>query len=114
MIAARSLRVICNSWSSFVEFPVVKDDFGQLCVKRRKVSVDSRDFKGEYFPASMKWGGISVEECKEGHAHGNKSCINYELPFVAARDCLASLTTSIDSLNKKSLFPYNPQVLLRR
>lgn len=114
MIAARSLRIICNSWTLFVKFPVVKDDFGQLYAKRRKVSADSRDFKGEYYSASTKEDGISIEEWKEGHAHGNKSCINYKLPFVAARDCLASLTTSIDSLNKKSLFPYNPRVLLQR
>lgn len=112
MIAARSLRIICNSWSLFVEFPGVKDDSGQLCVKRRKVLADSRDIKGVIHPASLKEGGIpSLEECKE---HDNISRINFKLPFVAARDCLASLTTSLDSLNNKGLFPYNPQVLLRR
>ncbi|KAH6765437.1 hypothetical protein C2S52_016420 [Perilla frutescens var. hirtella] len=92
----RSLRIICNSWSLFIEFPGVRDDFGQVRVKRRKLLADSR------------------EEHKEGHAHSNKSCIDFTTPFVAARDCLASLTTSIDSLNKKSLFPYNPRVLLQR
>ncbi|KAH6791424.1 hypothetical protein C2S51_006430 [Perilla frutescens var. frutescens] len=92
----RSLRIICSSWSLFIEFPGVRDDFGQVRVKRRKLLADSR------------------EEHKEGHAHSNKSCIDFTPPFVAARDCLASLTTSIDSLNKKSLFPYNPRVLLQR
>ncbi|KAL1538938.1 hypothetical protein AAHA92_27623 [Salvia divinorum] len=112
----RSLRIICNFWSLFVEFPGVKDDSGQLCVKRRKILADSRDIKGAIYPAPLKEGGAPSLEtgCKEGHAHGNSSRTNFKRQFVAARDCLASLTTSIDSLNKKGLFPYNPQVLLRR
>ncbi|XP_057770032.1 uncharacterized protein LOC130989894 isoform X2 [Salvia miltiorrhiza] len=112
----RSLRIICNSWSLFVEFPGVKDDSGQLCVKRRKVLADSRDIKGVTYLASLKESGIpSLEtERNEDHAYVNKSSTNFKLPFVAVRDCLASLTTSVDSLNRKGLFPYNPQVLLRR
>ncbi|EYU44347.1 hypothetical protein MIMGU_mgv1a019774mg [Erythranthe guttata] len=66
----RSLRIICNSWSLFVEFPGSEQGLGQLCPKRTS--------------------------------------------FMAAMDCLISLRTSINSLNKKNLFPYNPQVLLRR
>ncbi|KAL8044405.1 hypothetical protein ABFX02_08G044200 [Erythranthe guttata] len=66
----RSLRIICNSWSLFVEFPGSEQGLGQLCPKRTS--------------------------------------------FMAAKDCLISLRTSINSLNKKNLFPYNPQVLLRR
>ncbi|XP_042023707.1 uncharacterized protein LOC121770984 isoform X2 [Salvia splendens] len=112
----RSLRIICIFWSLFVEFPGVKDDSGQSCVKRPKILADSRDIKVATYPAPLKEGGTpSLEtECNEGHAHGNNSRANFKRPFVAARDCLASLTTSIDSLNKKGLFPYNPQVLLRR
>ena len=99
-----------------MEFPGVKDDSGQSCVKRRKILANSRDIKVATYPAPLKEGGTpSLKmECNESHAHGNNSRINFKRPFVAARDCLASLTTSIDSLNKKSLFPYNPQVLLRR
>lgn len=114
MIAARSLRIICNSWSLFVEFPGVENDSGQSPVKRRKVLADSSDIKGLIFPESLEEGGIpSLEkDCKESHAHG--SCINLKLPFMDARNCLASLTTAIESLSRKGLFPYNPQVLLRR
>ncbi|KAI3452073.1 hypothetical protein Pfo_008738 [Paulownia fortunei] len=112
----RSLRIVCNSWSLFVEFPGVEEGVGQLCPKRQKNLVDCTDFKGVSSPASLKDGGISSleKEHNEGHAHGRKCCRNYRLPFVAARDCLVSLRTSINSLNQKNLFPYNPQVLLRR
>ncbi|KAL3616472.1 hypothetical protein CASFOL_039862 [Castilleja foliolosa] len=84
----RSLRIVCDSWNLFSEFPgVEKDRLGRLCPKRQKVS----DYK-----------------------EPNEGCKNNRLPFVSARDCLVSLKTSIDSLNQKNLFPYNPKVLLRR
>ncbi|KAK6116196.1 hypothetical protein DH2020_050062 [Rehmannia glutinosa] len=97
MIAARSLRIVCNSWSLFVEFPGVEECLGQLYPKRQKVMEDCTAFKGVLSPTTLKDGGR-----------------NYRQPFVAARDCLVSLKTSINSLNQKNLFPYNPQVLLRR
>ncbi|KAK6128914.1 hypothetical protein DH2020_037353 [Rehmannia glutinosa] len=93
----RSLRIVCNSWSLFVEFPGVEEGLGQLSPKRQKVMEDCTAFKGVLSPTSLKDGGR-----------------NYRQPFVAARDCLVSLKTSINSLNQKNLFPYNPQVLLRR
>ncbi|KAG8384478.1 hypothetical protein BUALT_Bualt04G0121900 [Buddleja alternifolia] len=109
----RSLRIVCDSWNLFVGFPGVGEGSGQLCPKRQKVSVDCKDFKGEFSPLlPLKDGGISTveKEHNEGYAHGR----NYTEPFVAGRDCLASLRSSINSLNQKDLFPYNPQVLLRR
>ncbi|KAL0332228.1 UNVERIFIED_CONTAM: hypothetical protein Scaly_2124300 [Sesamum calycinum] len=106
IIAARSIRIVCNSWRSFIEFPGVEEGLDQLCPKRQRVLVDSTDLND---------GRISsLEQCNEGRAHGKKGRRNYRLPFVAARDCLVSLRTSINSLNQKNLFPYNPQVLLRR
>ncbi|KAL0343616.1 UNVERIFIED_CONTAM: hypothetical protein Sangu_1249000, partial [Sesamum angustifolium] len=102
----RSLRIVCSSWRSFIEFPGVEEGLDQLCPKRQRVLVDSTDLND---------GRISsLEQCNEGRAHGKKGRRNYRLPFVAARDCLVSLRTSINSLNQKNLFPYNPQVLLRR
>ncbi|KAL0350608.1 UNVERIFIED_CONTAM: hypothetical protein Sradi_4210000, partial [Sesamum radiatum] len=102
----RSIRIVCNSWRSFIEFPGVEEGLDQLCPKRQRVLVDSTDLND---------GRISsLEQCNEGRAHGKKGRRNYRLPFVAARDCLVSLRTSINSLNQKNLFPYNPQVLLRR
>ncbi|GER35691.1 pentatricopeptide (PPR) repeat-containing protein [Striga asiatica] len=58
----RSLRVLCNSWSSFVEFPGLEENLGRLSRKRQRVLVDS--------------------------THGTKDCTNNTLPFEAARDCL--------------------------
>ncbi|PIN14404.1 hypothetical protein CDL12_12968 [Handroanthus impetiginosus] len=91
----RSLRSVCDSWNLFVEFPGV-DGLDQSCTKRQKILIHCKDFRGVSYPAS------------------SKDSINYRPPFFAARDCLVSLRTSIDSLNQKNLFPYNPQVLLQR
>ncbi|KAL6572901.1 hypothetical protein OROHE_002377 [Orobanche hederae] len=91
----RSLRILCGSWSLYVEFPGAERGLHQLSPKRQKVSVNCKDIK----------------EHNEGHAHGKSYRSS---SFLAARDCLVSLKTSIDSLHQKNLFPYNPQALLRR
>ncbi|XP_011099304.1 uncharacterized protein LOC105177755, partial [Sesamum indicum] len=89
----RSLRIVCNSWSLFIKFPGVEEGLNQLCPKRQRVLIDSTDLKD---------GRISsLEQCNEGHAHGRKGYKNYRLSFVAARDCLVSLRTSINRLNQK-------------
>lgn len=115
-ISTRSLRIVCNSWSLFVEFPRLEQGSGQLCPKRQKVVMECTDRKGVVSSsASLNVGRFSsVEEHNEGHAHGRNCSREYRLSFMAARDCLVSLRTSIDSLNRKKLFPYTPQVLLRR
>ncbi|KAL8473636.1 hypothetical protein ACS0TY_029799 [Phlomoides rotata] len=109
----RSLRIVCNSWILFVEFPGMGEDLGQLCVKRQKILTDCTDFKGGLYPASLKDIETSSEH-KEGDSDGSKRCRNYRQPFMRSRDCLVALTSSINSLNQKKLFPYNPKVLLQR
>ncbi|KAK9053211.1 hypothetical protein SSX86_029843 [Deinandra increscens subsp. villosa] len=76
----RCLRVICDKWDRFLNFPFRTEVETQSLPKRRKSGND-------------------------------KSC---EQAFYKARDCLLMLKKSIESLHQKDLFPYNPQVLLRR
>ncbi|KAM1529407.1 hypothetical protein ACFX1Z_018620 [Malus domestica] len=80
----RCLRKVFDSWSLFVEFSMCRQATNRSS-KRRKVQVWS---------------------CK-GTQNGGKY-------FKEAKGCLLSLKNSIDSLHRKNLFPYNPNVLLNR
>ncbi|KAM1073569.1 hypothetical protein PS2_018297 [Malus domestica] len=80
----RCLRKVFDSWSLFVEFSMCRQATNRSS-KRRKVQVWS---------------------CK-GTQNGGKY-------FKEAKGCLLSLKNSIESLHRKNLFPYNPNVLLNR
>ncbi|KAM0975619.1 hypothetical protein FF1_018666 [Malus domestica] len=80
----RCLRKVFDSWSLFVEFSMCRQATNRSS-KRRKVLVWS---------------------CK-GTQNGGKY-------FKEAKGCLLSLKNSIESLHRKNLFPYNPNVLLNR
>ncbi|XP_009376493.2 uncharacterized protein LOC103965203 isoform X2 [Pyrus x bretschneideri] len=82
----RCLRKVFDSWSLFVEFSMCRQATNQSS-KRRKV-------------ASEVW------SCK-GTQNGGKY-------FKEAKGCLLTLKNSIESLHRKNLFPYNPNVLLNR
>ncbi|KAL2528435.1 hypothetical protein Fot_21036 [Forsythia ovata] len=113
----RSLRIVYDSWELFVEFPEMEESKYQLCSKRRKFLAGSLNFGEVLFSPRVKNDGspsLLETECKKDQLSDSKRCRNYRLPFVAARDCLVSLRTSIESLCQKNLFPYNPQALLLR
>ncbi|KAL4568672.1 hypothetical protein LXL04_024287 [Taraxacum kok-saghyz] len=83
------LRIICDKWDSFVNFPFCKEFGIQSSHKRRKVVNDllETDYKNQK---------------------------RFKEPVHDARVCLLLLKKSIESLHQKKLFPYNPKVLLRR
>lgn len=106
---------MCDSWNLFVEFPEMEEAKYLLCSKRRQVLtgswdsmevLSSRHVENDGAPSSLE------TEYKKVLLSDSKHCRNYRLPFVAARDCLVSLRTSIENLCQKNLFPYNPQALL--
>ncbi|XP_073141120.1 uncharacterized protein [Henckelia pumila] len=101
----RSLRLVCNSWDLFLEFPGVEEGSSRSNSKRQKVLVDNLALQEAESPTVVNV-RISCSIKQEPNKH--------RLPFLAARDCLIALRISIESLNQKNLFPYNPQVLLRR
>lgn len=101
----RSLRLVCDSWDLFLEFPGVEEGSSRSNSKRQKVLVDNSALQEAVSPANID-AQISCSIKQEHNKH--------RLPFLAARGCLISLRISIESLNQKNLFPYNPQVLIRR
>ncbi|CAL5369559.1 unnamed protein product [Camellia sinensis] len=89
---------------------------GKLQMKR-KVLVDDSLIEGHLTSSSMKSKGIRLsvgKQCQKDLIRGSKHCRTTRLPFENAKDCLLSLKKSLQNLHKKSLFPYNPQVLLQR
>ncbi|KAI8030231.1 hypothetical protein LOK49_LG01G03379 [Camellia lanceoleosa] len=118
----RSLRVVCYSWNVFVEFSAEGKvtnvrDIHKSSGKKRKVLVDDSLIEGHLTSSSMKSKGIPLslgKQCQKDLRHGSKHCRTTRLPFENAKDCLLSLKKSLQNLHKKSLFPYNPQVLLQR
>ncbi|XP_051140483.1 uncharacterized protein LOC127257940 isoform X2 [Andrographis paniculata] len=90
----RSLRIVCDSWTVFTEFPELEESSGQSSPKDHKAIAECKDTKRARF-------------------HESQTASRNE-PHAAARDCLLSLRASISNLHQKNLFLYNPQVLLRR
>ncbi|XP_031374023.1 uncharacterized protein LOC116188676 [Punica granatum] len=84
----RCLRIILDKFEAFLEFQV--DDLTEEpSSKRRKPSMQGRN-----------------ELVDNQKIRGQ--------PFAEAKWCLLSLKDSLESLNQKNLFPYNPKALLKR
>lgn len=111
----RCLRIVCDSWRLFVEFSLDGKVINQSSCKKRKVSLDGSNFQVDVTPRLVKNNGIltSLEkECDRDIGHARKHYVT--LPFEGARECLLLLRNSVESLHKKKMFPYNPEVLLKR
>ncbi|KAL4377054.1 hypothetical protein GQ457_02G007600 [Hibiscus cannabinus] len=106
----RCLRIICDYWQTFTEFSVNGKRRYQLSNKRRKNLSESSNFKTEASPGPVKTKPLSLEKKFEGYIEYRHTEQMYEL----AKDCLLSLKKSVENLHRKNLFPYNPEVLLKR
>ncbi|XP_024974917.1 uncharacterized protein LOC112513026, partial [Cynara cardunculus var. scolymus] len=103
----KCIRIVCDKWNSFLGFQVPKEGGNRSSFKRRKVTNDScvhqessSESVSDEIPVSSKTDLTNQETCKQ--------------PFYAAIDCLLLLKKSVENLHQKNLFPYNPEVLLRR
>ncbi|KAI4327504.1 hypothetical protein L6164_019954 [Bauhinia variegata] len=111
----RCLHLVFNSWKSFMEFPLYGEPLNQSSCKKRKVSKDDPEFRTDVIPSPMDNKGTisslkkkSKQESESGLKHYNRQ------PVKEAIACLLSLKISVENLHQKNLFPYNPEVLLRR
>ncbi|KAK2410997.1 hypothetical protein QL285_046328 [Trifolium repens] len=107
----RCMHLICNSWKLFVEFPLSGKLLNQTSCKRRKLIGDGLQFVADETPSSVDNNGsieLNIKNFKAEFKHRNIE------QFKKAAECLLSLNNSIGNLHQKSLFPYNPEVLLRR
>ncbi|XP_057951432.1 uncharacterized protein LOC131146073 isoform X7 [Malania oleifera] len=113
----RCLRAICDSWHIFVEFPPSMEFLDQSQYKKTRVCWDGLSTQLE--PSSAQIRGVVTpvspeEKCARDYKYGSKNCGTRGQPFEEARDCLLMLKNSMENLQQKNLFPYNPGVLLRR
>lgn len=85
--------------------------------KKRKVSVNVLDFKGGEIPLQRENDDIHLslpKRCMREGVYASRQHRTTRLPFEDAMECLLSLKSSLLNLHRKKLFPYNPDVLLRR
>ncbi|KAF7828769.1 uncharacterized protein G2W53_019933 [Senna tora] len=112
----RCLSLVSNSWNSFVEFPLFGESLKQSSNKKRKDrSDDSELLAANVTPFIMDNKGTipsPVKNYEEDGEYGFKPF--YTQGFKEAKNCLLSLKDSVENLHQKNLFPYNPQVLLKR
>ncbi|KAG8474669.1 hypothetical protein CXB51_031178 [Gossypium anomalum] len=106
----RCLRIVCDSWQTFMEFSVYGKLSNQLSSKRRKILSESSNFKIELSSRPVKMIPLSLEKKFNGNLEYRHTKQMYEL----AKGCLLSLKKSVENLHLKNLFPYNPEVLLKR
>ncbi|TKY55757.1 Lines protein [Spatholobus suberectus] len=111
----RCLNLICNSWKLFVEFPLFGEVLNQSSCKRRKVVGDGLQFVADGIPTSVDNSGSIISHIKNYKEDKECGFKHYNIkPFKKAAECLLSLNNSVHNLHQKKLFPYNPEVLLKR
>ncbi|XVF17754.1 hypothetical protein REPUB_Repub10bG0150900 [Reevesia pubescens] len=106
----RCLRMVCDSWQTFTEFSAYGEVKNQPSSKRRKISSESSNLKIEPSSESAKIIPLYLEK-------KFKDDLEYrygEEAYEQAKECLLSLKKSVENLHLKNLFPYNPEVLLKR
>jgi len=97
----RCLRLVLQSWHAFVHDSVYLTKIEKLDCKRQRTS---RDINSA--------GASSSKEYKNGSGC-DKEAKNSQKLFLDAKVCLYSLKRTVEDLQKKGLFPYNPMPLLR-
>ncbi|GAB2282553.1 hypothetical protein Dimus_017094 [Dionaea muscipula] len=110
----RCLRAVCDSWEFFLELSFDQEAFSQPC-KRKKVYFKHMNSYEE--PSSISRKGVlalPIEQDKNDHYHVVYGPRIRSLLFARAKSCLLSLKDALEKLHRRNLFPYNPQVLLKR
>ncbi|WVZ77050.1 hypothetical protein U9M48_024952 [Paspalum notatum var. saurae] len=97
----RCLRLVSQSWHSFVDDSVYLTEIEKLECKRQRTSRDISRARAS-----------SSKEHKNGYGCDKEANISQKL-FLKAKACLYSLKRTLEDLQKKGLFPYNPKPLLR-
>jgi hypothetical protein len=94
--------LVSQSWYAFVDDSVYLTKIEKLDCKRQRTSRDINSARAS-----------SSKEYKNGSGC-DKEAKNSQKLFLDAKVCLYSLKRTVEDLQKKGLFPYNPMPLLRR
>ncbi|CAN1823234.1 hypothetical protein LINPERHAP1_LOCUS30292 [Linum perenne] len=110
----RCLRAICSSWHLFVEFSVDGKSRNDLSKKKQKILSYGSDFQPGHSSVLIKDVPLSREKLSTESDYSFKQHEARKHQFKKAKNCVLSLKGSIKNLQRKNLFPYNPEVLLNR
>ncbi|XP_037491432.1 uncharacterized protein LOC105639968 isoform X2 [Jatropha curcas] len=111
----RCLRIVCNSWQLFVTFSMHEKVVNHSSCKKRKMVLHGSNLQVEASSTPIKYIPSAVEEkTKEDFKYSHKHWKNISPLFKKAENCLLSLKGVMENLHRKNLFPYNPEVLLKR
>ncbi|KAF8676646.1 hypothetical protein HU200_046879 [Digitaria exilis] len=97
----RCLRLVSQSWHAFVDDSIYLAKIEKLNCKRQKTSRDVISSRAS-----------SSKEYKNSSGY-DKEAKNSQKLFLDAKVCLYSFKRTVEDLQKKGLFPYNPKPLLR-
>ncbi|KAL6629443.1 hypothetical protein ACP70R_029208 [Stipagrostis hirtigluma subsp. patula] len=98
----RCLRLVSQSWHAFVDDSVYETKIEKLNCKRQRTSKNINSATGSS-SIEHKIRSICDNEDKKAQSL-----------FFNAKGCLLSLKKTVEDLQKKGLFPYNPKPILRR
>ncbi|CAN1225215.1 hypothetical protein LINGRAPRIM_LOCUS961 [Linum grandiflorum] len=110
----RCLRAICSSWHLFIEFSIEGKTTDDLSRKKRKIFSYDSDIQEEESSVLIKDVPLSREKLRIESDYSFKPHETRKQQYVKAKNCLLSLKLSIEHLQRKNLFPYNPKALLKR
>ncbi|XP_028764021.1 uncharacterized protein LOC114722220 isoform X2 [Neltuma alba] len=112
----RCLSLVSNSWQSFVGFTSFGEPLNRSSSKKRRVTKgDDSEVEADVAPFVMECKDdilLPVKNYEQENEYGFNPL--YTNPCKPAKECLLSLKDSIGNLHQKKLFPYNPEVLLKR
>ncbi|KAL8152006.1 hypothetical protein V2J09_021814 [Rumex salicifolius] len=108
----KSLRKVCDSWKMFAELDLGLESDGKQFLKKQKISLES--IHGRTPTASQSRFAVSNKVQSKDDYLQSKISGAKSLYFAKAKTCMLSLKNALEKLHKRSLFPYNPEVLLRR
>lgn len=97
----RCLRLVSQSWHAFVDDSVYSTKIEKLNCKRQRISGDKDSDRAS-----------SSNQYKNGSGC-DKEVEDSRKLFLDAKKCLYLLKRTLEDLQKKDLFPYNPKPLLR-
>ncbi|CAD6248427.1 unnamed protein product [Miscanthus lutarioriparius] len=97
----RCLRLVSQSWHAFVDDSIYSTKIDKLDCKRQRTSGDKDSDRAS-----------TSKQYKNGSGC-DKEAKNSQKLFLDAKECLYSLKRTVEDLQKKDLFPYNPKPLLR-
>lgn len=109
--------MVCDSWRLFIEYSVSESPVGQSSYqrssKRRRASHDNSS--DERIDTLLQSRIALSSDQQEGECRlWSKFLGDRRLHLEGAKACLLSLKGALRKLHRRKLFPYNPEVLIKR